>query len=358
MTVEQCWHRVPGGTAVAAIGMARGLRTIADVNVVGVAALHRRAPKDGWAPPVPTRHLLLPRRALYESWHRLRRPRVQAATGAVDVVHATSIAMPPRSAPLVLTIHDLAFLREPAHFTRWGLRLFQRGLALALEEADLVLCSSEATARDCEAAGFEAGRLRRVPLGVAVRQATDYDVDRVRRRYGLERDYVLWTGTIEPRKNLGGLLRALAEVDADVELVLAGPRGWNEDLQALVARARRTVRWLGFVPAEDLGPLYAAARVFCWPSLTEGFGFPVLEAMAQGTPVVTSRGTSTEELAEGAGVLADPRDPCDIAAGITAVLTDRALARRLSAAGRARAAEYTWERSARLVAGAYEEVAA
>ncbi|MFN2490208.1 MAG: glycosyltransferase family 4 protein [Actinomycetota bacterium] len=357
LTVEQCWHRVPGGTAVAAIGMARALMGRAGVTVLGVAARHRSTPAEGWTPPLPVRHLSLPRLALYESWHRLRRPNVEGATGPVDVVHATSIAMPPRSAPIVLTIHDLAFVAHPEHFTRRGLSFFRRGLALALRDADLVLCSSRATARACERAGFHPTRLRHVPLGVDVAPAADREVQRVRRSYGLDRPYLLWTGTIEPRKNLGGLLRALPHVDADVELVVAGPRGWNEDLDALVAGARRTVRVLGFVPAADLGGLYAGASAFCWPSLMEGFGFPVLEAMAQGTPVVTSRGTSTEELAAGAGVLVDPHDPGAIAEGINEVLNDGPRAAQLAEAGRTRAAGYSWSRCGDLVLEAYRDAA-
>lgn len=358
MTVEQCWHRVPGGTAVAAIGMAGALAARPGLDLVGVAARHSRAPARDYSPPLPVRHLPLPRAALYESWHRLRRPRVERATGPVDVVHATSIAMPPRSRPLVLTIHDLAFVRQPAHFTPRGLRFFRRGLALALSEADLVLCSSEATRRDCEEVGFPPARLRLVPLGVDVRPASEADVERVRRRYGLSRPYVLWTGTVEPRKNLPGVVRALDHVASDVELALAGPRGWNEDLAALVASAPKPVRTLGFVPGEDLAALYAGARAFCWPTLLEGFGFPVLEAMAQGTPVITSRGTSTEELAGDAALLVDPRDEIAVGRALEEVLTDEGVARRLAAAGRERAARFTWARCGRLVAQAYEDVAA
>jgi glycosyltransferase involved in cell wall biosynthesis len=356
MTLEQCWHRVPGGTAVAALGMARALQRRGDLELVGVAALHRGTP-HGWKPPVAVLALPLPRLVLYESWHRLRWPQVQRATGSVDVVHATSLAVPPRSAPLVVTIHDLAWVHEPGHFTGHGVRFFEAGLAHARAEADLVMCSSEATLRDCEAAGFDRKRLRLVPLGVDAVPASVAEVERVRRRYGLAAPYVLWTGTVEPRKNLGGLLGAFADVGADADLVLVGPEGWNEDLGALVSGAPR-VRPLGFVPAADLAPLYAGARLFCFPSLLEGFGFPVLEAMAQGTPVVTSTGTSTEELAGDAAVLVDPRDPAAIAAGMKQVLGDEELHSTLSSAGRARAALYTWERCAELVRRAYEEVAA
>jgi glycosyltransferase involved in cell wall biosynthesis len=347
-TLEQCWHRVPGGTAVAALELARELARRPDVELVGVAAAHRRPPPEPWRPSIPTRSLPLPRIALYESWHLLRRPHVERATGSVAVIHATGLAMPPRSSPIVLTIHDLSFLAYPEHFSRAGMRFFRRALDLARREADLVLCSSESTLEHCAAVGLERGKLRHVPLGVRVEPAGAADIGRVRERYGLSGPYVLWTGTVEPRKNLRGLLAAFARLDVDAELVLVGPKGWNEELDT----GART-RVLGFVPAADLRALYAGAEAFCFPSLMEGFGFPVLEAMAQGTPVVTSVGTSTEELAGDAGVLVDPRDPGAIAAGLERALRDDG---RLGEAGRERAAEFTWARTADLTVSAYREV--
>ena len=362
MTLEQCWHPVPGGTAVAALELARALRDRPGLELVGVSARHRRPPEPQWRPPIPTQALPLPRLALYEAWHTLRRPRVERATGPVDVIHATGVAMPPSSRPIVLTVHDLAYLDYPEMFSRAGVRFFHRALAIALEEATLVLCSSLATLEHCRRAGFDEGRLRHVPLGVRAEPAGDDDVRRARDAYGLGGRYVLWTGTVEPRKNLGGLLRAFALLDEEVDLALVGPPGWNEDLEALLARldagVRARVRRLGWVPADDLGPLYAGADVFCFPSLLEGFGFPVVEAMAQGTPVVTSTATSTEELVEGGvGIAVDPRSPEDIAAALARVLGDGELAASLAAAGRTRAAEYTWARTADLVAAAYAEAA-
>jgi glycosyltransferase involved in cell wall biosynthesis len=355
-TLEQCWHRVPGGTAVAAIELARALIDHKRVELIGVAARHRRPAPAPFAPPIPVRHLPLPRIALYESWSRLRAPRVERATGPIDLVHATSIAIPPKSAPLVVTMHDLAFLHEPAHFTRRGLMFFRRGLALAKTEADLLLCVSHATRRDCINAGFDPDRLLTVPLGVDMAPAEPQDVNRIANTYNLRRPYVLWTGTIEPRKNLRGVIESFRALRSDLDLVLAGPTGWNEDIEALVGSTRDRIRVLGFVPRTDLAPLYAGAAVFCWPSLREGFGFPVLEAMTQGTPVVTSKGTSTEELAAGAGVLVNPHDPEEIAAGLRSVLEDGALAAKLKRAGLERAAEYTWARTARLTADAYASV--
>jgi glycosyltransferase involved in cell wall biosynthesis len=358
LTLEQCWHRVPGGTAVAGIEIARALAALDEVDPIGVAARHARPPLAGWAPPIEVKQLPLPRLALYEAWHRLRWPAVERATGSVDVIHATTLAIPPRSAPLVVTIHDLAFMSEPAHFTHRGLSFFRRGLDLAKAEADLVLCPSDATLRHCVSEGFERARLRMVPMGVNATEATDEDIAEARDRYGLGRPYIMWSGTVEPRKNLPRLLTAFASLGHDHDLVLVGPTGWNEDLAPLVEPLGDRVRILGFVPHRDLDPLYAGAELFCFPSLAEGFGLPVLEAMAQGTPVVTSKGTSTEEIAGDAGVLVDACDADSIAQGMNNLLTDEDLMAKLKAAGKERAAAYPWSRTARLTADCYREVTA
>jgi glycosyltransferase involved in cell wall biosynthesis len=362
MTLEQCWHAVPGGTAVAALRLARELNTRAGVSLIGVSARHRELPEPAFLPTIPVRSLPLPRAVLYESWHRLRRPAVERATGPVDVIHATGLAMPPRSASLVVTLHDLAFVDHPEHFSRMGRRFFDSALGIIRHEADLVLCSSTATLERCAEIGLERERLRLVPLGVEVEPADEANVARARAAYSLDARYVLWVGTIEPRKNLPRLLRAFATVETEAELVLVGPQGWNQELGARLAElpsdARERVRLLGFVPHGDLAPLYAGATTFAFPSLLEGFGFPVVEAMAQGTPVVTSRGTSTEEIAGEAGLLIDPRDQDELAAALQRTLDDPELAARLGELGRSRAALYTWARSADLVLEAYGEASA
>jgi glycosyltransferase involved in cell wall biosynthesis len=145
-------------------------------------------------------------------------------------------------------------------------------------------------------------------------------------------------------------------MDTKADLVLVGPKGWNEDITALIEPLGDRVKPLGFVPAGDLGPLYAGAAVFTFPSFAEGFGFPVIEAMAQGTPVVTSRGTSTEEIGGDAVVLIDPTDPGTIAAGLARVLDDESFAADLGARGKERAAHYTWDRTAALLGEVYQEL--
>ncbi len=358
MTLEQCWHAVPGGTATSALATTAALDRRDDLELVGVSARHGGPPPAPFVPPIDTRALGLPRLALYESWHVLRRPAVQAATGPVDAIWVTGGAVPPRSAPMVVTIHDLAFLHRPEHFTAKGRRFFRQATACARRDADLVLCPSQVTADDCAARGFASDRLRVVPWGVDQRRCGAEEVADVARRHGLDRPYVLSVGTAEPRKNLAAVFGAFARLAReDIELVVVGPDGWGEDVAALAGAApRERVRLLGFVPAGDLPGLYAGAAAFCYPSLFEGFGLPVLEAMAQGAAVVTSAGTSMVEVGGDAVVLVDPTDHDAVAGALDALLDDPAEAARLGAAARVRAETFTWERTAEQVATALHEV--
>jgi glycosyltransferase involved in cell wall biosynthesis len=356
VTVEQSWHVVPGGIATATVELLRALAARGDVDLVGVAARHAEPPPADLTPPVEVRPFALPRRALYASWQWLRRPVVERATGRVDVVHDAGYVVPPSRAPLVATVHDLAFLEYPSHYGWRTLAALRRGMALARREACLVMCPSGATIDACRAAGFDPARLRLVPWGVSAAPVDVATVDGLRARYALDRPYVLFVGTIEPRKNLPRVIDAFRGLGReDVLLVLAGPRGWKEDVADAVDGG---VRWLGAVARDDLAGLYAGAAAFVYPSLLEGFGLPVLEAMAHGTPVVTSAGTATAEVAGDAAVLVDPLDADAIAEGVDRVLRDAELSARLRSRGRIRAGAFTWERSAELAMEVYAEAAA
>jgi glycosyltransferase involved in cell wall biosynthesis len=347
VTLEQCWHRVPGGSARATLDAVSAVAARGGVEQVGVSAWHRRPPAEAWRPTIPVRPLPMPRVALYDSWQRLRRPRVERVTGAVDVVHATAHVASASRAPWVATVHDLHFLHEPDHFTPRGVRVFTRFVELVRAEAAAVVCPSEATRSDCVDAGIDAARLHVVPWAVADAPARPEAVDQARRRHGLDRPYVLFAGTVEPRKNVGRLVEAFARLGpVDAELVLVGPEGWGG---IDTGSARR----LGFLPRAELAALYAGAAAVCYPSLREGFGLPVLEAMAQGAPVVTSATTSTAEVAGDAAVLVDPEDVDQLAAALARLLADPELGRRVGAAARERAAGYTWARTAEGVVGAY-----
>ncbi len=348
VTLEQCWHRVPGGTARATIDTVAAVQAHGGVDQVGVSAWHRRPPPEAWRPPIPVRKLPLPRLALYDAWQRLRHPIVERATGAIDVVHATAHVAAASRAPLVATVHDLHFLHQPGHFTARGVSVFTRFLDLVREEAAVVVCPSEATAADCELAGISRDRLRITPWATGAQPVAGGEVERVRRAYGLRRPFVLFVGTLEPRKNLGRLLDAFARLgDVDADLVVVGPDGWSTELPPV------PVRRLGFVPPADRDALYAGAAAVVYPSLREGFGLPVLEAMVQGAAVITSGATATAEVVGEAGLLVDPLDVDAIAAAIERLLGDPDLATRLGAAARHQAATFTWERTAAATTEAY-----
>jgi glycosyltransferase involved in cell wall biosynthesis len=350
-TLEQCWHRVPGGTAVAAIEVARAMPDVRpDVQLLGVSGRHGDDPAVDLDLSIDVAGLPGRGALLYESMLRLRRPRVERAWPACDAVHCTTIIPFATSRPMVATVHDLAFLRHPGFFTRRGNDVFRRSLAAVRRRAALVLCSSSATLADCAEAGIPSSRLRLVPLGVRPASVADGGVEQARARLGLPSEYLLFVGTVEPRKNLGRLVAALARRPDLPPLVVAGARGWGEG-QAAIGTA---VQWLGHVDDALLPALYRGASAFVYPSLWEGFGLPVLEAMAQGAPVVTSAGVSTEEVAGGAAVLVDPTDEASILDGIDRALRD---ASSLRGRGLARAAAMTWQRTASLTAAAYDEVA-
>lgn len=358
LTVEQLWQPAPGGSGTYIRELVPALRDRA--ALVGVAARgHAVVPEEDLGIPLVTS--ALPRPALYEAWNRLRRPHLPAGAARADVVHATTWAVPPARGGLVVTVHDLAFLRAPEHFTPRGNRYFRRALEVTRREADVVVTPSQASADDCLREGFAAERLRVVPHGVRVPEVGADEAAAIRARLGLDRPYVLWCGTFEPRKNLPTLLDAFARVPGgtDLQLLLAGPAGWGsadaDVRERLAGPLADRVRLLGRLTHAELHVAYAAARAFCFPSTWEGFGMPVLEAMAHGTPVVTSAGTSMAEFADGAGLLVDPRDAGALAGAVLAAAGDEH--DRLSALARERAAGYSWERAADLTLDAYRAAA-
>ncbi|MGE5273837.1 MAG: glycosyltransferase family 4 protein [Verrucomicrobiota bacterium] len=267
-------------------------------------------------------------------WYPLGLPR--SARG-LDVLHCATFRAPVRSpVPVVVTVHDLAVLRHPGTFNQWTRRYSRLAVPRVARAARRLIAVSEFTRRELvELLGVSAERVRVIPNAVGDPFVPDGPA--------AEGEYVLAVGTLEPRKNLAAAQQAAERLG--VELRVVGASGWGDV---------RVDGWLGRVSDEELAALYRGARCLVYPSLYEGFGIPVLEAMACGTPVVTSCGGATEEVAGGAAVLVDPHDPAVIADGI-----EEASARRveLRARGLERAAQFTWERVAAETWAVYVEAA-
>jgi glycosyltransferase involved in cell wall biosynthesis len=238
--------------------------------------------------------------------------------------------------PLVVTVLDLAVLRHPGMFNQWSRRYSRFAVPRVVQAAAAVITISEFTKQEViELLGTAPGKVHAIPI--AVEEPFTPDGPRA------EGDYVLSVGTLEPRKNLARVVEAAQRVG--VELRVVGAEGWG---------GVKVEGWVGRVSDDELAALYRGARCVVYPSLYEGFGLPVLEAMACGAPVVTSRGGATEEVAGGAAVLVDPLDTAAIAAGI-----EEALARsdELRMKGLERAQAFSWDRVARETLAVYEGVA-
>jgi glycosyltransferase involved in cell wall biosynthesis len=302
-------------------------------------------------------------RRLYPSWALLSRPALPQTLAAADVVHATNpAAVPPirRGQRLVVTVHDLAFDFFPELFPRDWRWLYRAGLRAAAKRADAIIVPSAATADDVAVrSSFDRARIHVTPLASSV-ATTDADPSEAFRRLGVPQPYILSVGTLEPRKNLVRLVRAYRQVAPEIPhaLVLAGQPGWRvEELEAEIARpGPGAIFRTGRLTGGDLDALYRGAEAFAYPSLYEGFGLPVVEAMARGVATITSNTSSLPEVAGDAALLVDPEDVGAIAEALARILTDPALAEDLGRRGRERSAMFSWAATARATLDVYRHV--
>ena len=318
------------------------------------------------APNLEERPSRFPARVFQPLSWRLGLPRVEWLAGRFDALLATNF-LPPATGLLdraVLVVHDLAFERHPATAPHID-RRWRRRFAAALARCAAVVVPSRATAADLvELHGVGAERIHVVPHGIRAEGFSPppdaaEQVRRVRERFGIGGDYVLFVGGIEPRKNLGRLVHAFAAVGERAWLVLAGgPVRWypraaaalEAELARLPAHVRGRVVRTGYVSDRDRLALLWGARLLAYPSLAEGFGLPVLEAFAAGVPVLASRASSLPEVAGEAALLVDPLDEAAIAEGMARLLADEDLRARLREAGLERCRRFTWRRTAEATA--------
>ena len=285
-----------------------------------------------------------PRGALrYELWHRLRRPVVRVDG---DVVHATSLAVPPPGGrPLVVTVHDVVFLRQPDVLTARGVSFHRRGLEIARREAAAIVVPTEFGRDDLAREGVDAARIHVAPHGVEVGTPSTAPPP-------ASGPYLLFVSTIEPRKGVGDVIEAHARLRAahpDLQLVLAGRPGWG----APPDTDRPGVVVTGALDDDRLDAAYRGAIALVVPSTYEGFSLPVLEAMARGCPVVTSDAACLPEVGGGASVVVPTGDVGALTDALDELVRDGARRDALAAAGLARASAFTWARSAEAHAAAY-----
>jgi glycosyltransferase involved in cell wall biosynthesis len=282
-----------------------------------------------------------------------------------DLAHVQYIVPGQAPCPVITTIHDVAFRRFPELFPLKHRLLLNWLIPAVVRTAAAVITGSEATRKDLvELYDVDPARVAVTPYAAdPIYRPMDREEARqaVRSRFGVRSPYVLSVGVLQPRKNLPRLVRAYSRIAGRVphRLVLVGKEGWaSEELRAAVAEAPagREPVFTGYVADADLPALYAGADLFVYPSLYEGFGLPPLEAMACGTPVLTSSVSSLPEVVGDAGVTVDPRSISAIADAMLDLLSDDARRAALSAAGIARAAEFNWDRTARQTVEVYRSV--
>lgn len=314
------------------------------------------------AVPIP-----LAERWLTILWQRARVPvPVEHWTGPIDVLHAPDFVLPPaRTRRTIVTVHDLSFRLHPEAAHARLRAYLERAVPRSLRRATHVLADSRSTANDLQRLmGVSSGKLSVLYPGIGPQFRRVEDAGMladVRAKYGLPERFLLHVGTIEPRKNLQRLISAYAELQAagyaELGLVLAGKPGWLAEPILGQARATSGVLLPGPVADADLPALYSLAAGLVYPTLYEGFGFPPLEALACGTPAVSSNSSSLPELVEGAAILVDPQDPAALVAGLRRLLGDPNVAEQARRNGPQHAARFTWPAAARQLLELYSSLA-
>jgi glycosyltransferase involved in cell wall biosynthesis len=353
----------PTGVGAFCAGVLGGLGRRGDVDAAAFAVSWRRrhAIGDRVPPGVAVVRRPMPARPLHLAWRRSDLPPIEWFVGRVDVVHGTNYVVPPaHRAARVVTVHDLTTVRFPELCNRATLA-FPAMVRRALAGGAWVHTHSAYVAAEvCDLLGAPEERVRPVASGVPPLPAADAAAPSRYLPPGTAR-YVLAVGTAEPRKDLPGLVRAFDAIAAgrpDLALVLAGPEGWgSEHLQAVISASsagRRVVR-TGWIEDSVLAGLMAGAAVLAYPSVYEGFGYPPLQAMALGTPVVATRAGAIEEVLGNAAELVAPLDADALAEALARVLDSEALAETLADRGRIRAAGFGWDRCAEGLTSLYRE---
>jgi len=308
----------------------------------------------------------IPHRFLNLLWRTVRYPSVETWVGKVDVFHSPSFQLTPqKQGRSVLTIHDLCFLVYKKYAIKSSRLHYGRRIKSYAQGADAIITISQNSKKDIiNYLDISPERIFVIPAGKDQKFKPQNDpetISKIREKYRLKRAFILHVGTLEPRKNLVGLIQAYHRSKArkEYQLVIAGGKGWMyKEIFKTVEKLGLTkeVIFTGYVPEDDLPALYSASSLFVFPSLYEGFGLPPLEAMACGTPVVTSKVSSLPEVTGDAALLVDPFNIEEIKDSIDLVLSDQKLASSLKKKGLERAGLLTWEKTAEKTIEVYRKV--
>ena len=300
--------------------------------------------------------LPLPPTALDLIWNKLHIVGVERFVGKVDIFHTSDWTEPPAKAKKVTTIHDMLVYKYPEYLNRRIVETQKRKLAWVKKEAAAILTDSVATKLDViKYLKIPEEKIHVVYLGVAINYypRPKDEVARVKLKYGITGEYILAVGTREPRKNLDRIKTSFGKLKLkDYTLAISGAYGWGKDIMP-----DDNVKLLGYVDETDLPAIYTGATGFIYPSLYEGFGLPVLEAMACGVPVVTANSGSLAEITGDLAITVDPEAETDIAVGIDKVINLSAAKRtEISDAGRKHAGRFTWKKTAEQTLKVYNSV--
>lgn len=319
------------------------------------SSLRRPVPEDLKSKIKNLKSYKFPPTILELLWNKLHVLSAEKFTGKLDVFHTSDWLEPPVSCSKVTTIHDLALYKYPQTFPKKIILNQKRKLKWVKKESKLIIAVSQSTKDDIvEILGISDKKIKVVheACDSSFSKQPEAKIEKTKKKYGIEGKYLLAVGTREPRKNLRRVMDAYRILGINnLELVVVGKFGWGDDIKDVNSKMPN-VKFVGYVPKEDLPALYSGSECFVYPSLYEGFGLPILEAMNCGTPVITSNISSMPEVSGKAAVLVNPEEAEDIAEGIKEALEKR---KDLIKKGKERAKEFSWEKTAKETLKIYQE---
>lgn len=379
INVDALFGKVPGGGGMARVlnGLLPALAHIDTNNYYTLFAVRLMEPLPAVLRHLPPNFRLakLPARkpqAVFFAWHTLRWPPVESFLGPHDIVHAPLVSVVPacRQAQLIVTVADMVWRRFPQGIKFWGRFFTRSGLHIGAREARVITTISQAVQQEVQdyfQHRFIPTKVQAIPLAAdsfATKVPDAPAIRAVRAKYGLQTDYIIYVGTLEPRKNVERILQAYASLPAHLRttyrLVLVGPYGWKvRPMQSMIEALslHESVLWTGYVSDDELVALLHGATVFTYPSLYEGFGLPILEAMHCDVPVITANVSSMPEVAGDAALLVDPTSVEELTAALQRLLENAAFREHLVQRGRIQRAQFSWQRTAQAYLDLYQQVA-